>query len=855
MEYIAHVREKDKEKQPLLDHLFQVSAFAEEFASKIGLQQAGKILGILHDMGKFSQEFQDYLASGTGILDPDADNYVNAQNLKGKIDHSSAGAQYIWEKFHKIGKAGQGRLCGQILSLCIASHHSGMINVLNEEGINIFSKRMSKEDKRTHSTECSQIIVEKMNNLDLALRSYTDKNSVRIITEKLREMVSFCPTIPYGISQVDAFTLGLITRFLLSCLVDADRLDSAEFEQPWLKKEREQRATWLSWPIAIERLEKKLASFDKEHEEINKIRHRISKECLTRATNDQGIYTLSVPTGGGKTLLTLRYALQHAQHHNLDRIIYIVPFTTIIEQNAEQVRAILEKEKDSYPWVLEHHSNIEPERQTWLSKLTVENWDAPIIFTTMVQFLETLFNGSNSKARRMHQLAKSVLIFDEIQSLPIKCTHMFCNALNFLTKHGGSTAILCTATQPTLDKLSERIPDEKRKKEVKERGELYLSGKNELVFDKENLFKSLKRVTIKNLCEPKGWEENDIAQLALEKISGPGNFSNCLIIVNTKAWARRLYKICSKQAPTGTVFHLSTNQCPAHRKKILESIKNKLERGESEQKEPVLCISTQLIEAGVDIDFSTVIRFLAGLDSIAQAAGRCNRHGKLKDSKGNPLLGEVYIVNPRDENTTRLEDIEEGKKQAQRIFDEFKEEDLLYPEAIATYFTYYFYNRSNEMVFPYKNSQEKPKDSLFNLLTQNNLNGGNVIPHEEGHSDKNPEKIPLLRQSFQDAGEKFRAIEAPTRSLIVPYEKGKKIIAELCALEEQFDIQRYYFLLKRAQQYSVNVFSHTWKKLEEAKAIYRIKEGEDVFYLEETFYSPNFGLSEEQDHLMEFLGS
>jgi len=452
--------------------------------------------------------------------------------------------------------------------------------------------------------------------------------------------------------------------------------------------------------------------------------------------------------------------------------------------------------------VLEHHSDLEPEVQTWQSKLVCENWDAPIVFTTMVQFLETLFGGGTRGPRRMHQLARSVLVFDEIQTLPVNCVHLFCNAINFLTEYAGTTTLLCTATQPLLNKL--RNPD---------RGQLAISSENELVEDVGKLFEDLKRVQIRNRIKPQGWSETEIAELALGEYRSKGN---SLVIVNTKDWARRLYAFCSQEEDDENVFHLSTGMCPAHRKEVLEKIRRRLDN-----ELPVLCFSTQLIEAGVDVDFASVIRFLAGLDSVAQAAGRCNRNGKAETA-------EVYVVNPAEEKIEQLIDIFEGGDKALRVFNDKREEELLSPTAMELYFSYYFYRRAEDMVYKVTAREAGRDDSLLNLLSDNRNNVGST----QGL---------VLRQSFKTAGRVFKAIDAPTQAVIVPYERGKVIIAALCAAHDPARVRQ---LLQEAQQYSVNIFPNVWRRLKENGAIIPIRDG-DFFCLDERYYSNVSGLTTE----------
>ena len=556
-----------------------------------------------------------------------------------------------------------------------------------------------------------------------------------------------------------------------------------------------------------------MSSFEPRYP-IDEIRRDISDACLNRAKDPRGIYTLTVPTGGGKTLASLRYALHHAQKHKLDRIIYIIPYTSIIDQNAGAVRDILGEK-----WVLEHHSNLDPEKQTWQNKLLSENWDKPIVFTTMVQFLDAWFGGGTRGARHIHPMTNSVLIFDEIQTLPVKCVHLFCNVLNWLTQYGKSSAVLCTATQPLLDKLPKS-----------EFGELKLADNAEIMGENQavaQLFDDLSRVEIQFNEKPGGWSPEDAGAFLLEQFQ---TASSCLFIVNTKKWAQQLYRYCQKQnVPLEALFHLSTNQCAAHRKDLFARMKARLN-----QKLPVLCVSTQLIEAGVDISMACVIRALGGLDSIAQAAGRCNRHGE-REGKG-----KVWVLNLQNEPLAMLPDIDIGQQQAGRVFRDFAGQDILQPAAMQRYFDYYFYQRGSEMVYPIPHSDS---GSLLDWLSDNRLNA--YAPK----NDQRGKPFPLLMQSFKSAGRAFQAIDAPTRAIIVPYGEGKELITKLCGA---WNPQEMYRTLVEAQRFSVNVFPNVWEKLEKAQAVQEVQKGSGIFYLEERHYSEEYGLSADEIGLMAF---
>lgn len=805
--FVAHKRKSDGVIQHLDTHLLETGDIAGQLAAKVGLSEVGKLLGLLHDFGKYSTEFQSYIKSATAELNQDDEEYVDAELLRGKIDHSTAGAQFVYHKLRSIGGRGQGELLGQIMAVCIASHHSGLIDTLSVDTNkgNVFNTRITKQEEKAHLQECELKASEKI------LVQAKELLNTELVHGFIGLFKKMAPNPSAAYELIPSFQIGFLTRFLFSCLIDADRLNSAEFEEPSRLEARIKRKGNQPWGLAIDRLETKLVSFELKNP-IDKIRCDISLSCLERAAQKPGIYTLTVPTGGGKTYASLRYALHHARENKLERIFYIIPYTSIIEQNASVMREAIECEEDLLPWIHEHHSNLEPENQTWHSKLVSENWDAPIVITTMVQFLETMFSGGTRSVRRLHQFANSVMVFDEIQTLPIKCVHLYCNTLNFLVERAGSSVLLCTATQPVLSQLYDP-----------EKGQLSIPESHELMPDTALLFDALRRVNIQNCIKPQGWQEAEIADFSMKLLHDEGS---CLVIVNTKDWAARLYQLCAVSVPKDALFHLSTNQCAVHRKTLLDVIKHRLV-----DKLPVLCISTQLIEAGVDVDFASVIRFVAGLDSIAQAAGRCNRNGWQESAM-------VYVINPDKENTQRLEEIEVGKEKTQRVFSEGFD-DLLAPEAIQRYFQYYFFDRKDQMAYPCKDSQGKVSN-LLNLLS--NHSGNPRGAHKER---KQAKSFPNLQQAFMEAGKIFKAIDAPTQAVIVPYESGNDLITELCAVAKDFDPKRYYDLLKKAQKYSVNVFPNVWKKLVDAKAVAEIQEGEGVFYLKQEYYSNEFGLSVE----------
>lgn len=777
-------------------------------------------------MGKASNEFLNYIKSANREINSDEIDYIDPQMNKGKIDHSSAGAQLIHEYFYE--KKVNTWQTSQILSLVIASHHSGLIDCLDSDGKDVFTRRMEKPDENTRLSEC------KVNMRDLFGQNaveFLSENTLEGLNQKINSMrTKEIKPEPF------LFKVGLLTRFLFSCLIDADRIDTADFQFPW---QREGRALkdFDAWDELAARLDKYLETLVKvsssKSEQENKldiIRQAISNNCSIFSEKARGIYKLSVPTGTGKTLSSLRFALKHAKTNGMDRIIYVIPYTSIIDQNAKIARQILEKDRQNGlklgNVILEHHSNLTPEEDTTHQKLLAENWDSPIVFTTMVKFLDSIYGRGTRDSRRMHSLANSVIIFDEIQTLPIKCVQLFNMAINFLVDECNSTAVLCTATQPLLD----RIQPEERSLKIK--------TENEMISNLSQIFEDVKRVNFYDRRKTEGWNEQEIASLVQDELRLTGSV---LVIVNTKREALKLFQEL-KGKVEGLLTHLSTNMCPAHRIKVLEDVKRDL----SDRKQ-VVCVSTQLIEAGIDVDFGSVIRYLAGLDSLTQAAGRCNRNGKMES------LGRFVVINPSEENLGNLKNIAKGRDISQRVLDEFRRDkeqfnnNILGPKAMESYYNYFFYDRKEEMSYPVgSNSVIGRKDNLFNLLSTNPLS-----MQEYQRVNKTSPKL-LLRQSFMSASRSFEVIDSNLHGVIVPYGKGIKIIDDLCGSP---NIETEYKLLKAAQRYSIELFDNVFQNLRRRGVIHEIQEGAGIFYVGKPYYDPEHGFNEESNGDMPFYNA
>jgi CRISPR-associated endonuclease/helicase Cas3 len=816
--YIAHVRKSNADIQSLETHLVGTAGLCSFFTATIRMPLCGHLLGLLHDLGKYSAAFQKYIRNITG-LNGEAARAVANKRDRGTIDHAAAGAQYIWSAYEA-----ERIPCyvAQILSVVIMSHHSrsGMKDFIDLNGTSPFLTRLHRGESRSHTQEtlknAAPHIIEEVEAL---------LNSPGLIEEFHSAFTHIQSTTKDPTPRYASY--ALLARHLFSCLLDADRLDTSNFENP---KSAEFRTTGQrpDWRALVEKLETYISAEFTQESKVDQLRALISDECRRAAQKRDNLFTLQVPTGGGKTIASLRFALHRAAHpssHRVDRIIYILPYTSILDQNAAKAREIL----GDYA-VLEHHSNLSEEKDTWRNRVLSENWDAPVVFTTSVQFLNALFAAGTKTARRMHQLSNSVLIFDEIQSLPIKTVHLFNNAINYLCGQGNTTAVLCTATMPLLQSVDYK------------RGALPLNPEAGIIQNRAARFAGLKRTTIVNDCRPQKWSNIEIADLAF---SLQAEHRSVLIVCNTKPSARGLFDLLQEKS-RASIVHLSTNMCSAHRKQKIEQIRTSLD---SENSQPLICVSTQLIEAGVDLDFGCVIRALTGLDSIVQAAGRCNRHG-LRET------GFVHVLNFKEEH---LGSSLGGIKLAQeitltRIFEEFKhtpelfDHDLLSEKALDRFYKYYFHQRKAEMVYPCEAGSGNPplaqSCSILSLLTHNNESQ----PGAKRIQNRDALRLPL-KHAFSTAAQAFEVIDAPTQGIVVPYDKdghfGSKIIGDLAASYTNDDITLadQVRLHKQAQHYTVNAFPNVISQLHREGALYEIKSGEGIFYLRDEHYHDDLGVT------------
>ena len=736
--YYGHTKEDPVTKkvmpktdwQLLLDHLQSVSRLAEERTGKFGAGKLGSIAGLVHDLGKYSVEFQNRL-----------------ERKSAKVDHATAGAQAVYKWY--------GPMVGGALAYAVAGHHGGLPDGAKGNEKNL-PGRLKKTDLPNYQAYTQELVLPELTEPDLS----------GIPRSKTKNM--------------EAFSRAFFIRMLFSCLVDADYLDTESFMTP---DRAAARAETVSVATLLTRLNVQLDKLGERSREqpspINAARQDILANCVAMAQQQSpGFFTLTVPTGGGKTYSSLAFGLNHAVKYEKDRVIYVIPYTSIIEQNAQVFREALEDGRTAEPVVLEHHSSFEyPDTsfEDWnpdekAHRLASENWEAPVVVTTSVQFFESLFANKGSRCRKLHNMVNSVIVLDEAQMLPVEFLKPCLWALAELVLNYGVTVVLCTATQPAVKPL---IP-------------AGLSP-TEIMPNPKELQQIFKRVTV----EYSGaMTDEQVAAAMADK-------QQVLTIVNTRRHARLLFDRLQQLMPEGN-YHLSARMCPVHRRQVLDAIREALKLGK-----PCRVVSTQLIEAGVDVDFPAVFRAAAGLDSIAQAAGRCNREGR------RPEGGRVIVFDPEKHGMPskgRFIEVADIARSAMRWAARSKE-DIQSPAAMAYYFGEFF-------------SVEK-----------DNLDAEGIIQMlDAGKRD--------LAFPFPEIAEKFQLIDSATFPVVVPWDaRAEELMAE--AEYHPLPASR----ARSLQPYVVQIYQHELAALEKARAI-KLVGGILRFVTERSFYDACFGLKD-----------
>lgn len=682
MVYLAH-REEDangenRKEQLLKDHINGTAAYAKEEGEKLGIGQVCELIALLHDLGKYSDEFQSYLTE------------EQEKRVKGSVNHTSAGAETL------VKRCGQNRdsnvrMFIQLLAYAITAHH-GFYDIVDKDGQDVYEERLGKIEEAELETVWNRW-----------------KKDLGVDEKALRRMVGGAyaefqnvfmrAVVEWGADGKDDpfFYAGCLERLILSIQIDADWADTAAAmdkaeKTPAVEPGKIYPAAWQNYLYYMEALNEKgkARELSEKEQRILALRKQMQEECLHFTEHGSGIYRLSMPTGAGKTLSSLGYALELAaesqkQKNSVTHIFYVSPFLSITEQNTAVIKEVIGDER----WVLEHHSNVvnvDEDRQQFDTA-----WKEPIICTTMVQFLNTLFSDSKKSVRRFHQLKNAIVIVDEVQSLPVKTIHTFNLMMNFLQKICHTNIILCTATQPTLGASA-------IKRKIK------YSTPPDMIEDEDERFAQFERVEVSYEIGRKETIES-LGRKAREAFTTAGSI---LVILNQKQKVAEFYDYMKEQLVDSggniDIYYLTTNICAKHRSDRIAEIK----KGLKDKDRRILIISTSLIEAGVDLSVEVVFRSLTGLDSIAQAAGRCNRNGELE--KGDVTVFELEGDDPGKYMDELLVAGEKTKEIVYRHDRQAVDESIISPYWMEQYYERFYGEQQNKMDFNLKGTLQGGDD-------------------------------------------------------------------------------------------------------------------------------------------------
>jgi len=738
MNYYAHTAEtatgeRDPDKlrwQPLSEHLRNVAETASGFAVPLGFADVANLAGLLHDLGKYSGAFQEYLSG----------------ERPGSVEthHAVYGAALAFNR-KWLGPA-----------FAIAGHHAGLHNMSDLQELVCGEKYDA---------------INRLNSLEKQFESELEK-----IPEEL-------PEPEFANPSKDEATTEFYVRMLFSCLVDADFLDTEQF-----KIGRERYPVKLDASLLLKRLQAHRDKLDSSGE-LNQLRNRVFEDCLAQAAEPAGFFSLTVPTGGGKTLSSMAFALEHARRNRMQRVIVVIPYLSIIEQNAAEYRKVLDPQNEGI--VIEHHSAVvarddDEEQGRSPEEVAAENWDAPVIVTTSVQFIESLFANRASKCRKLHNIANSVVLLDEVQTLPSYLLNPLLHILRDVEEHYRTSFVFSTATQPAFSR-STSLPNGFDANDVKE-----------IASRPDELFQKLGRVVYEVRSTESDWVE-----LAEEWANEP----QVLGVVNTRKQAAEWWGLLRGQKLEG-VLHLSSAMCAEHRSKVLAEAQRRLENDN-----PCWLVATQVIEAGVDIDFPLVYRALGPLDSIVQAAGRCNREGLLPDK------GRVVVFRPTDAKLPGgvyrvATDI------AARLLDQLSADDLSdMPDLFCRYFGELF--------------QYVPTD------------------HQRRRESSIQEDREALR--FREVARKAKVISDDTQAVIAPRERA---LEKVVAIRERTQMDGLRFNRKDSrdlQRFMVNLHLRDFQKADKMGLLYPLLPGMELSVLDEAAYHEHLGVVIDQRPTEDFL--
>ena len=770
----AHISDDGlNREESVAEHTEKTAYLCGKKGERCGLARLMSLCGIFHDMGKNKQKFDDYIH---------ADDRTR-QRLRGTIAHASTGAKYIYDRYHE--EPGNIKYMVEMVSYAIAAHH-GLFDCVDIEHVDLFSKKLDKVED--YDEACRNAGQEYLDGYEWDKIFTEASEEFQFAWNKIKEpFVRLQPLLIARyrkeaggmLADCKLFMLGCLQRLILSILIDSDWEATSDFmdhvdtlskgtichQAEIFKKAKENFEEYMRKKGEAGDVSK----LTEKEKEILDARNALQKECREFAKYPAGIYCLPIPTGGGKTLGSLAYALEYCKlHPETERIIYVSPYISITEQNAQVFREAVGNER----WILEHHSSVvrnggsesEDYRAGKFSRYDM-NWEEPFICTTFVQFMNTLFSDKSESVRRMHRLVNSVVIIDEVQSMPRKCIHTFNYMINFLNAVCNTNVILCTATQPTLEEAECPV---------------CYSEPKYMIENVAGWFDKFERVKI---CTPTADQKYTFESLGNEIAGQTEKYRSILVVLNTKSAVKKLYDLLKAQ--NVNVEYLTTNLCAEHRSDKIKSIKETLEK----RQENIVVVSTNLIEAGVDLSFECVYRSMAGLDSLAQTAGRCNRNGEME-------YGKIYLIVLEGENTGNMEELHQNIRVTKGLIGQYNDGEgrssLLAPEWMDKYYRYVYSEASDQMNFPV----EKWDTNILELLSRG------FGPEEKRNA---------MNQAYKTAGREYRVIDDNSFGVIVPYKKGAEIIEFIQEAGNAADMKSY---IRQAQRYTVNIRGSQLKKLE-----------------------------------------
>lgn len=784
-EYIAHI-DSGGRIQTASEHCRNTAKYASEDLMSIGLEQCGYLAGLLHDCGKFTDEFNRYIQASV----------AGKPVRKGSVIHTFAAAQYFLRNYWENDRERMlQNITSELLAYASSAHH-GFYDCVSTDNQQGFSHRLEKQPEYDHRA-IEHFINECAGQDELA--TFFRKASSEIEEKAFHTCYELASSDPND-KHTWFYYLGMIARLLTSAVIDGDRRDTAEFMT---------KVDFSSFVHGDDKLWEELLNHTHEYMSsfridtpINKARAELSLLCEQAGQKEPGIYQLNLPTGAGKTLGSLRYALEHARAFHKKRILYVAPLISILEQNADVLRKAVGRDDV----VLEHHSNVIVEHnhgeELARYELMTETWDSPIIITTLVQLLNAMYDGKTSSIRRFQSLCDSVIIFDEVQTVPANMLTLFNLGINFLSSCCNATVILCSATQPCLEKTDHPLQNLK--------GTLIDPERVEQLSD------VFSRTEMIDQGEMTLTECTDIIRELIR------DNTSVLVVCNKKAEATGILETLTADSEDASCYSLTSAMCVEHRKKTIDAIKEKLDKNER-----VICVSTQVIEAGVDLSFSTVVRLTAGLDHAVQAAGRCNRNGEIEGH------APVYLVSISDESLNHLPEIDNQKKACVELLCEYKQNpknfgnSIVSTEAVNYYYKILFRRMKKE---EQDYSIHSVRSNYYEMMS---MNSDFMLSESYTY---------YLRQAFKTAGNHFDVIKETGESVFVPYgEGGKKIHSEILSEDCKWNPKHRYDILKRMKPYMVNVFSYQLKEIAEQGGIHSAWDGE-LLILDERYYNNITGL-------------